>query len=116
MEDRCICCGAIIPEGRMVCPDCESGKIPAMNTKPVEKTDQYVVIVISDRELDEVKPVASLEAGVDYANELLDDLLEENGLDYTAGFETGEWQQATIEAPNAWCSFLGAWDAFVAKL
>ena len=22
-EDRCICCGAIIPEGRQVCPICE---------------------------------------------------------------------------------------------
>lgn len=24
MEDRCVCCGAIIPEGRMVCPQCEA--------------------------------------------------------------------------------------------
>ena len=23
MEDRCICCGDIIPEGRQVCPNCE---------------------------------------------------------------------------------------------
>lgn len=22
MEDRCVCCGAIIPEGRHVCPIC----------------------------------------------------------------------------------------------
>lgn len=22
MEDRCICCGNIVPEGTMVCPDC----------------------------------------------------------------------------------------------
>lgn len=22
-ENRCVCCGAIIPEGRMVCPRCE---------------------------------------------------------------------------------------------
>ena len=22
--DRCVCCGAIIPEGRMVCPNCET--------------------------------------------------------------------------------------------
>ncbi len=22
-SDRCVCCGAIIPEGRMVCPTCE---------------------------------------------------------------------------------------------
>ena len=23
MEERCICCGEIIPEGRQVCPNCE---------------------------------------------------------------------------------------------
>ena len=23
MENRCVCCGVIIPEGRMVCPICE---------------------------------------------------------------------------------------------
>lgn len=23
MEDRCVCCGEIIPEGRMVCLQCE---------------------------------------------------------------------------------------------
>ena len=25
-EDRCICCGDIVPEGRMVCPNCEKQK------------------------------------------------------------------------------------------
>ena len=25
-EDRCIACGDIVPEGRMVCPICEKGK------------------------------------------------------------------------------------------
>lgn len=25
MEDRCICCGEIVPEGRQVCPECENG-------------------------------------------------------------------------------------------
>ena len=23
MENRCVCCGAIIPEGRQVCRECE---------------------------------------------------------------------------------------------
>lgn len=23
MPDRCVCCGAVIPEGRQVCPICE---------------------------------------------------------------------------------------------
>ena len=22
-EERCVCCGKVVPEGRMVCPDCE---------------------------------------------------------------------------------------------
>ena len=26
MEDRCICCGAVIPEGRQICPQCEVKK------------------------------------------------------------------------------------------
>lgn len=26
MENRCICCGEIIPEGRQICPMCESGR------------------------------------------------------------------------------------------
>jgi RNA polymerase subunit RPABC4/transcription elongation factor Spt4 len=25
MTDTCICCGEIVPEGRMVCPNCEAG-------------------------------------------------------------------------------------------
>lgn len=24
-EDRCVCCGDIIPEGRQVCPGCDGG-------------------------------------------------------------------------------------------
>lgn len=25
MENRCVCCGDIVPEGRWVCPNCEFG-------------------------------------------------------------------------------------------
>jgi len=24
--DRCVCCGAIVPEGRIICPICEGGQ------------------------------------------------------------------------------------------
>ena len=24
MDNTCVCCGAVIPEGRMVCPQCEA--------------------------------------------------------------------------------------------
>lgn len=28
MENRCVICGEIIPEGRQACPNCEKGKEP----------------------------------------------------------------------------------------
>ena len=28
MIERCVCCGAEIPEGRMICPACERAIIP----------------------------------------------------------------------------------------
>jgi hypothetical protein len=28
MENRCVVCGAIIPEGQQVCPNCEAGDVP----------------------------------------------------------------------------------------
>lgn len=27
MEDKCLYCGAVVPEGRMICPQCENNKI-----------------------------------------------------------------------------------------
>lgn len=27
MENHCVSCGKVIPEGRQICPDCEDGKI-----------------------------------------------------------------------------------------
>lgn len=32
-ENRCVMCGTIIPEGRMVCPICEKGRRDASRTK-----------------------------------------------------------------------------------
>lgn len=26
--ERCVCCGEVVPEGRMVCPECEAGQWP----------------------------------------------------------------------------------------
>lgn len=25
-DNRCVCCGASIPEGRQICPECEKGR------------------------------------------------------------------------------------------
>ena len=42
-EDRCVCCGTIIPEGKLVCPECTNKKWYDENNKdlrvkPVMKT------------------------------------------------------------------------------
>ena len=37
MDERCICCGEIIPEGRMVCPQCEYKYLHCENPKAVKK-------------------------------------------------------------------------------
>lgn len=43
MDNTCICCGAIIPEGRMVCPACEAGQTPKRpDTRKHEKTKKKV--------------------------------------------------------------------------
>jgi hypothetical protein len=31
-ENQCVMCGAVIPEGRQVCPDCEAGRWPMKAT------------------------------------------------------------------------------------
>lgn len=33
MEDRCVMCGRIIPEGRQICPICEKGEPKVENKK-----------------------------------------------------------------------------------
>lgn len=39
MENRCIVCGDIIPEGRMVCPICERESNPQKNIESVKDID-----------------------------------------------------------------------------
>ena len=41
MEDRCVACGAVVPEGRQVCPACEAGATPVINKKPAEVFELY---------------------------------------------------------------------------
>lgn len=41
MDDTCICCGAIIPEGRQICPQCEDAlngyEVEGAKTKTIKK-------------------------------------------------------------------------------
>ena len=41
MIDRCVSCGEIVPEGRMVCPMCESGSIPIRDKEKEIKEQNY---------------------------------------------------------------------------
>lgn len=36
MDNRCVCCGAIIPEGRQICTSCEESN---KNEKRIESKD-----------------------------------------------------------------------------
>ena len=40
MENRCVCCGAIIPEGRMVCPICDMAADEKFTTNRL-KEEEY---------------------------------------------------------------------------
>ena len=41
--DRCVCCGAVVPEGRMVCPNCEAELWPKWKSRPqaAERENAY---------------------------------------------------------------------------
>ena len=45
-EDTCVACGQIIPEGRMVCPNCERGQYKREETsKMLIKLNTYLAIL-----------------------------------------------------------------------
>lgn len=48
LEDRCIICGTIIPEGRMVCPTCEK-RIGKENSNNVNKLKLKIIWAIKNR-------------------------------------------------------------------
>lgn len=40
--ERCVCCGAVIPEGRQVCPDCE--KMEQKAEARIRRTEHHIKI------------------------------------------------------------------------
>lgn len=57
MDNTCICCGEIIPEGRQVCPVCEDAlknyKPNGVKIKRIKKfvaNDKYIQLTIDDME------------------------------------------------------------------
>lgn len=79
-----------------------------------EKADQYVVVVIRERDVASVIQVESLDAGVSMANSLLNAIIEE--YEGCEDDENSEWGRATAEFPTAWCNYRENWDAHVLKI
>ena len=51
VEDRCVVCGNIVPEGRMVCPQCENAQIKiGMILQSVQATEEHVKEVYGIKE------------------------------------------------------------------
>ncbi len=53
MDNNCVCCGAIIPEGRLICPNCET---PFIDN--VELRKDYN-LPITDNEFQEYEKIIS---------------------------------------------------------
>lgn len=62
--ERCVCCGAIIPEGRQVCPACDvTGPIEVIKGKVRERFENGVMTVLQDIEIkvDKARLIRALE-------------------------------------------------------
>lgn len=44
-NNRCVCCGEIIPEGRQVCPACEYKAKQGLGYKPMPAWKQILYII-----------------------------------------------------------------------
>ena len=48
MENRCVCCGAVVPEGRMVCWSCENRQgVSPERTNDMKKTMNPLYAVLA---------------------------------------------------------------------
>lgn len=43
MDERCVCCGEIIPEGRQVCPNCEKKMGNGVKFQRIRRITGYLV-------------------------------------------------------------------------
>ena len=49
MDNTCVCCGEIIPEGRQVCPRCEYN-LANCEVKKFDADDDFIQLTIDDME------------------------------------------------------------------
>lgn len=78
-EDRCICCGEIIPEGRHICPSCE---------KPMKEMPTELEVVLW-RPFPSIKPRKTFEEYL---------VTSEDGSVYLSMWDGSDW--LSIEDPN----------------
>ena len=54
MDNTCVCCGAVIPEGRMICWACENGKgVSPERTNDMKETMNPLYAVLATGSADE---------------------------------------------------------------
>jgi len=67
MENKCVVCGAVIPEGRLVCPNCES--------KVLEKSENVAIIGFCGREIEASLGKGATEEILDFFRKEKDEML-----------------------------------------
>lgn len=74
MIDRCVCCGAVIPEGRMICPSCER-EFADGRTKQIGSADLGKICVVTPNGktmcVESIKPPIETRGGKCKANILI---------------------------------------------
>lgn len=73
MENRCVCCGEIVPEGRWVCPQCEMGEVDRTNsTEKRNEPDTKLAIKKTQILVTELRILANIQHN-DYYREVLNE-------------------------------------------
>lgn len=89
-------------------------KAPTPKTAP-----KFIVVIISDRDIQAVKPADSLEDAVNIANTALAELITDMGYEQYYEDSQGEgtdWGKATIGSPCAWCNLEDDWNAHICNI
>ena len=92
MEDRCVMCGRIIPEGRQICHLCEQGKTPKYESpiKIIESTMDSIYKDIVKKKDDAIFAEIQTSFGVDLDRDELIRALQYDRNQYEKGYADGK--------------------------
>lgn len=79
MENKCLLCGAIIPEGRQVCPTCKKGGKHEISKKLTDEQIELETYLNSFEEGDNITVTCDLLNAMEQALDLIHRLQEHNG-------------------------------------